>query len=170
MNPQPTAWKADALPLRYSRVSGRADLNRRPRGPKPRALTVLSYAPVRISIAYLGQNVKPRRRSPAGLPSRILPSRAMWCKFSTGHFSGKAQSGHPGRSRRMPAKALFDCAQAMAQDKPARLRGEKPLSEVPEARRSLHLVARTWNVRAGLGDFQLKNSGSRANTRGIGLP
>jgi hypothetical protein len=42
-----------------NKKSGRADLNRRPRGPKPRALTGLSYAPTLISIADLGQNVKP---------------------------------------------------------------------------------------------------------------
>jgi hypothetical protein len=46
IEPVPSAWKAEALPLRYARKkSGRPDLNRGPHGPKPCALSELRYAP-----------------------------------------------------------------------------------------------------------------------------
>ncbi len=47
-------WKPNDRPNRRSRVnqSGRQDLNLRPRGPKPRALASLSYAPAELAPLY----------------------------------------------------------------------------------------------------------------------
>src|SRR2546428_12860566 len=67
--------------------SGRPDLNRRPRGPKPRALARLPYAPVRRMVAcarrWVKRSASLARRGWAGCKLDWTASALIWADQDT---------------------------------------------------------------------------------------